>query len=477
MGTIIKTRKKLAVLILASALKMAQASATTCEFVPNLDYGRGSRESSPARSKEECCKLCQARSGCASGTYTRGVCWFKTLSHLKRSNKAPGAISCVVPGAKAKLDSIREIHLEQPFNPTDVLSAARKAVDASSEHTNYTEPRCRQTTPIVSQHYLMIQQHTGFNNQMSSIAHGYLEACKLGMAAFSVAWVYADMGIDRPQLDVSAFIDLEASGRALSATFPECAATMFLPRSCALGKTSANVTCNRKQLPFGHKDEASAVALTKFVFYQPHLSGWGPRAITNLPFGIGATLPHFTLETYDAVHFNLGVDWLIYKVHGLNYLKSFFHGDRTSRILTEAECCSRKNIIGQPKIAEIVESATQAMIRAVRKHLSTKIPILLITPLGKDPDFNSTLWMLEDLVSALSDYTFVIGQATSVHTQINAAAEMAAACRARKFISFPESMLSWNVASRIAWAGRSSYGIKVHSYKCCKRIGVNCLPT
>ena len=53
------------------------AQAATCTFHAGCDYGKGSRESGVAASKEECCSLCAGRGSCAAGVFDGQNCWYK----------------------------------------------------------------------------------------------------------------------------------------------------------------------------------------------------------------------------------------------------------------------------------------------------------------------------------------------------------------------------------------------------------------
>ena len=61
-----------------------------CTFKPNCDYGKGSHAAAAATTKEQCCSLCEARSGCAAGVFDGTNCWFKTA-------KVRGGAPCDFP--------------------------------------------------------------------------------------------------------------------------------------------------------------------------------------------------------------------------------------------------------------------------------------------------------------------------------------------------------------------------------------------
>eukprot|EP01043_Picozoa_sp_COSAG02_P066835 COSAG02_NODE_10531_length_1920_cov_3.319055_1_plen_227_part_10 len=62
---------------------LTTSAAAQCTFTPNCDYGKGSRDASPASSRDECCTLCSNRPGCGAGVWDGTKCWFKTAQQVK----------------------------------------------------------------------------------------------------------------------------------------------------------------------------------------------------------------------------------------------------------------------------------------------------------------------------------------------------------------------------------------------------------
>jgi hypothetical protein len=66
---------------LPAATTMAKVgTGAACTFKANCDYGKDSRDFAKATTKEQCCSLCEARSGCGAGVFDGTSCWFKTRS-------------------------------------------------------------------------------------------------------------------------------------------------------------------------------------------------------------------------------------------------------------------------------------------------------------------------------------------------------------------------------------------------------------
>lgn len=64
-----------------------------CTFKPDCDYAKGTHTSGKAATKEECCSLCEARSGCAAGVFDGISCWFKS-SRVSAAAAAVAALVC-----------------------------------------------------------------------------------------------------------------------------------------------------------------------------------------------------------------------------------------------------------------------------------------------------------------------------------------------------------------------------------------------
>lgn len=63
-----------------------------CNFTPNCDFGHGSRDSALAATKEICCSLCDAKTGCAAGVLSGGTCWFKTAADVAAGCQHSGKV-------------------------------------------------------------------------------------------------------------------------------------------------------------------------------------------------------------------------------------------------------------------------------------------------------------------------------------------------------------------------------------------------
>jgi hypothetical protein len=91
-----------ALMLLSLTAALAASAAAQCTFHAQCDYARGSRDSSPAASRDVCCTLCTNRPGCAAGVWDGKSCWFKTVAEVKGGCKtsARAKDSCVPKSVK-----------------------------------------------------------------------------------------------------------------------------------------------------------------------------------------------------------------------------------------------------------------------------------------------------------------------------------------------------------------------------------------
>jgi hypothetical protein len=126
----------LATLAVSALLRLA-AAGKTCTFEPNCDFGKGSRDSAPATSKEQCCTLCQQSSGCVAGVWDGAHCWFKPASavahgctHSARSKFACLTAAAPTPPTPPPPPSPEFYALEKQY--TDLMSKSCAAAAAKA---------------------------------------------------------------------------------------------------------------------------------------------------------------------------------------------------------------------------------------------------------------------------------------------------------------------------------------------------------
>jgi hypothetical protein len=92
----------LSAMMLGLTAESAASGPSECTFIPNCDYGKGSRESGLAASRDACCTLCTNRPGCASGVWDGVKCWFKAAGVVKHGcqNSSRAKDACVPKSIK-----------------------------------------------------------------------------------------------------------------------------------------------------------------------------------------------------------------------------------------------------------------------------------------------------------------------------------------------------------------------------------------
>lgn len=358
----------------------------------------------------------------------------------------------------------------------DVLLDIR---DAMSNVTTGSEPPCPDgVLHLLSGKsiYLVSQNHQGISNQLAGISGGYAASCDKGAAAVVISWMFGTFGPSRTPFDSASFLDLERTNTQLSSWF-RCRGgppPVLLPRSCAVvaAQTPLNVTMlhNAKEYSYSlrtrigrrgyGRHRAATTVLTTFV----------PKALPAIKYraclvetpGLQVN-PSVQLalqsDTFDALQVNLGVDWLLYRMNDGGQLhKRFYFGDHNDRLKITAECCTRglsleSNGI-KARVQQMVKEAHRHIVKAVTEFLTNKSrPILLLTSIGKSGFKTGAEWIIEDLLALLPGYSFYLGQSESTGVGFNAAAELAAASKASKFIPFPGSQFGWMVQVRVQRAG------------------------
>ena len=386
-------------------------------------------------------------------------------------------MACVLPGSmEAATKATLEVEISAPYLAHKVMVGMRKAMKSSSAHPYSKDaPGC--PIAITSPdwiakigkrgYYLMTQQHTGLTNQLLAVADGYMKACEQGAAAVTVPWIYSSQGHDRPQLDLSAALDLDASNLALHEALPECANTWLLPRKCAVEASGlVNFTGNHKELSFNphphpNRHPSANTALATFVFTPSATYGWRAHPLLS-PFEIGSALPPLKPHTFNSIHFNLVIDWLLFKNSGIRAWNRYFFGDPLTRSAIAEDCCSRDS--KNQKIKLWIANAVEALANFTRQHLDSTEPVLLLTSIGKDPKFKTTTWILESFMNLLPQYNFMLGQSETNEIQLNAISELSAASAAKHFVAFPSSSFSWLVGVHVSQHNGSVYVPQIPGY-------------
>ena len=233
-----------------------------------------------------------------------------------------------------------------------------------------------------------------------------------------------------PRLSPESFFDLDELNVALRKQ-RGCERTQVLPQSCATAEQHLpNITrCDRK-IDWGHAPMANLLANTLPLNFTPAVSA--------------APLSDAVPATYNAVHFNLDCDWLLYleRRNGTRNRFTKYHHRDHPRAMTNALCGG-----GDVHINALGTAMAHSYARATAS-VASKLPWLVVTSIGK-PGHSAAQWVLDGYLRALPNLTFFRSGTQSRYREINAAAELGLLLGARNFVGLHPSTFSKFAAQRL----------------------------
>ena len=233
-----------------------------------------------------------------------------------------------------------------------------------------------------------------------------------------------------PRLPLEAFFDIDKLNAGLRAQ-PGCAWTQVLPRTCAqAGRRLVNATRCDRTIDWGKDAAAVHLATTLPLDLAPAIAAARPSVVAP--------------AVYDAVHFNLDCDWLLY-LERRNGTRNRFNGwlkKRSPAGMTEALCGG-----GDVHINELGSMLAQSYAQMTAK-VAADAPWLVVTSIGK-PGHTATRWVLERYQRALPSLTFFSSGSRSRYREVNAAAELGVLLGARNFVGLWHSTFSKFAAHRL----------------------------
>ena len=233
-----------------------------------------------------------------------------------------------------------------------------------------------------------------------------------------------------PRLFPESFFDLDELNVALRKQ-RGCERTQVLPQSCATAEQHLpNITrCDRK-IDWGHAPLAKFLAKTLPLNFTP--------AVAAAPSSVAVP------ATYNAVHFNLDCDWLLYleRRNGTRNRFTKYHHSDHPRAMTNALCGG-----GDVHINALGTAMAHNYARATAS-VASELPWLVVTSIGK-PGHSAAQWVLDGYLRALPNLTFFRSGTQSRYREINAAAELGLLLGARNFVGLYHSTFSKFAAQRL----------------------------
>ena len=223
-----------------------------------------------------------------------------------------------------------------------------------------------------------------------------------------------------PALPVEAFFDLDPVNAALRGR-GDCARTRVLPASCAA--RHINATRCHASMDWGKAPLALDLKQTLPLSLGPAVAAARARPPPPAP--------------YDAVHFNLDCDWLLYleRRNGTRNRLNAYRRKGHPEAMARALCGG-----GDADLARLGAAMAASYARATA-GVGGDAPWLLVTPIGK-VGHEQTAWVLDAYRRALPAHAFFESGARSRHRELNAAAELGLLLGARNFVGLWHSTFS-----------------------------------
>jgi len=225
------------------------------------------------------------------------------------------------------------------------------------------------------------------------------------------------------RLSPESFLDLDELNVALRKQ-RGCERTQVLPQSCAtVQQHIPNITRCDRSIDWGHAPMAKLLANTLPLNFTP--------AVAAAPSSVAVP------SNYNAVHFNLDCDWLLYlkrrngtRNRFTKYVRSHFPDAMTNALCGGGDV--HINALGTA-MAHIYARATASV--------ASELPWLVVTSIGK-PGHSAAQWVLDGYMQALPNLTFFRSGTQSRYREINAAAELGLLLGARNFVGLYHSTFS-----------------------------------
>ena len=161
---------------------------------------------------------------------------------------------------------------------------------------------------------------------------------------------------------------------------------------------------------------------------------------------------------YNAVHFNLDCDWLLYLEKRFKTAATPTRRKFKNWQLESERLCSRG---ADASLTAVALRYVGAYVRATQAMGDT-LPVLVATSIGKDLH-TATQWVLDAYQDALPNFTFFKSGAASPYREVNAAAELSLLLNAESFIGLTQSTFSGFIERRLQRRPKQHRGAVFHA--------------
>jgi len=284
--------------------------------------------------------------------------------------------------------------------------------------------------------------HLGFTTQLNDVFGHLADACLKEAHLLYGGFKLDALNLSSPLVPVDTLFSVEAVNTMLS-THANCSRSRLLPWHCSEGLLRShftNIQCTRN-IHWTNKKEVKMFA--------PQIVQSFPLKLERAYFAVVASKLSTIPAAFNAVHFNLDCDWLLYLERRLARSGNVEFYDRYKKVkelnFSMTYCSQGMDV----SIGKVAKKYIQGYVNATR-HMGHDLPILLATSIGKT-GHTSTSWVLEAYKKNLGPkYVFYESGSSSIHRELNAAAELKLLLAAKKFIGLSLSTFSNLVAQRIS---------------------------
>ena len=296
-------------------------------------------------------------------------------------------------------------------------------------------------------------RHLGFTSQLNDVVGHLADAC-LSQSHL----LYGGMKLDAlnkssPLVPLDTMLSVEAVNMMLS-THANCSRTRLLPWHCSktlLLSHFSTIRCTHNIHWTNGKNIRSLEAQLGQLFPLNLERAFSSSGSMELSVHSGG---------YNAVHFNLDCDWLLYLERRLARSGKKDFQDRSGRVKGKNFSMVYCSEGSDKSIKKVADMYITGYVNATRQ-MGHDLPILLASSIGKSGHI-STEWVLKEYKRNLGiQYVFFESGSKSVHRELNAAAELKLLLAAKKFTGLSTSTFSNLVAQRVSKhsGGRSTSNV------------------
>ncbi|KAJ1445463.1 hypothetical protein M885DRAFT_549803 [Pelagophyceae sp. CCMP2097] len=325
---------------------------------------------------------------------------------------------------------------------TDALGGAFLC-DCSGSHRSNAANACASVISATNASSVLVHPQPpprlGFTSQLDDFLGHLADACTT-QSHFIYGGFHIDAGMRAaPVVPVDFFLAIEPINAFLQ-NHPTCHQTRVLPWAC-----SAVAQAGGPEMLAPYAAEHRCTRSINWKLAAP-IRSLGGDFMASLPLdfrraaksaGVGQSRP----PRFNAVHFNLDCDWLLYME------KRDGKPDRMKKFKFDFKKANAVCDGSDANLKAIAFRSVAAYVNATRK-MGDQLPVLVATSIGK-AGHEATQWVFDAYRAQLPGLTFFKSGAASKYREVNAAAELSLLLEAECFVGLGRSTFSKFVALRL----------------------------